>query len=334
MKKFTLFLFFLIITISAYLYLPNTLLYQKVPPNLDKELRSKATKSYLQLQIKNALNKNNIEDAQDFLNLANYLNIEINATLKNRLLKQQQPLQKTIRNTKDFFSGFISGKSENKSSLAGSIVSDFTVVGDIRDIYKEGNRYIKNQKYNKITLYLSVIGLGLSGATIVSLGSAAPIKASASILKSAKLTKNFSKILSKKLEKSIDLKVLKQIDYTSLNSIKKGAKTFKNSINLKPIKAILKDLQTIKKNSSTIDTIKVLKYIDSEQDLKKLVKISNKYKKNTKSVLKVLGKSAFRGAKIVVKKTAKYFFVLTIFIIFLILSLISFFLFIFSIFKR
>jgi hypothetical protein len=328
MKKLLLFLIFLAFGISAYFYLPKTLLYQKVPPNLDKELRLKATKSYLETEIKNALKKNNIEDAQDFLNLANYLNIEINSTIKRQLQKKQQLLPKAIRNTKDFLSGFISGKSENKSELIGAIASDFTVVGDVRDIYTEGKKYLANENYNKITLYLSVIGLGLSGATIVSLGSAAPIKASASILKSAnksaKLTKNFSKVLTNKLEKSIDLKVLKQIDYSSLNSIKKGAKAFKNSINLKPISAILKDLQTIKKNSSTIETIKVLKYIESEQDLKKLVKISNKYKKNTKSVLKVLGKSAFRGAKIVVKKTTKYFLVLAGLIISIIGGLISF----------
>jgi len=53
-----------------------------------------------------------------------------------------------------------------------------------------------------------------------------------------------------------------------------------------------------------------MKYIDNEKDLKAVLKLSNKYKKNTKGVLKVLGKSALRGSKFVLKKSAKFIYYL------------------------
>ena len=329
LKKILMLLVFIALSTILYLYLPKTIEHKKVKVDIDKELREKATKSYLEKEILKALNSKKIDDAKSFLDLAKYLNVDINSSIIKLYNKEQEPLNKSIRQTKEFFKGFISGKSESSSALAGSVVSDFTLVGDVRDLYKEGGAYLKGQDYNKITLYLSAIGVALSGATVVSLGASAPIKVGASTLKSAnksaKLSKGFVKVLDKKLSKSVDLKILKQIDFSSFNSIKKGSKALYKSINLKPIEALLKDINKIKKNSSTIDTIRVLKYIDNEQDLRRVVKLSSKYKKNTKSVLKVLGKGALRGTKIVVKKGYKYFSTLIGLIISAIISIWIFF---------
>ena len=187
--------------------------YEKkfVKPDIDKELKQKATKSFLEKKIKTALLKNNIQDANVYKNLADFLNIKLHPSITEVLQKENSYLN----NAKDFANGFFSGKISSSTSLAGSIVSDFTVVGDARDIYTQTNKIHQNKPYDKVTLGLSIIGVALTATTILSAGETAPIKAGVSILKGAKksgkLTKSFSKILTKQLDNTIILKKIKYI---------------------------------------------------------------------------------------------------------------------------
>ena len=54
-----------------------------------------------------------------------------------------------------------------------------------------------------------------------------------------------------------------------------------------------------------VDTISLLKYVDTPKELKQIGKISKTYKVNTTGVMKVLGKGALRVGKSVIKITAK-----------------------------
>ena len=282
----------------------------KVEPNIDLELKRVATKEYLNSHIKEAINSKNIEDAKIYINLAKYLNVPIDKELLKEYQQETKPINSAIRNVKDFASGFISGKAKNGASLSGAIVCDFTIVGDVRDIYKEGSRYIAGESYNKFILGISLVGVALTASEIASFGATAPLKAGESIVKvaykSGKLTKGFTKLLEKKLEKSIDFKLLKKVDFSSFKTTKNSINAVVKSINPKPFKQLFNNLNTIRKNSSTIDTIKLLKYVDNEKDLQKLIKLSKKYKTNTVGVLKILDKRALRGAKIVTKYGTKF----------------------------
>jgi len=279
-------------------------------PNIDAELKQVATKEYLENKITEALKEDKIEDAKSYINLANYLNIPINSELKKRIKKEGALLPSSIRKAKEFVKGFITGKSETAASLGGSVVSDFTVVGDLRDTYKEGSRYIQGKDYNKFLLNISLVGLAITASTYVSLGATAPLKTGEAVVKTAyksgKLTKGFINILDKKFSKSIDLKLIKNLDFSSFKSFKNSSRAVIKSINPQPFKTLFKQLGTIKSNTSYIDSVKLLKYANSEKDLVKIVKISDKYKNNTLGVFKVLGKRVFRAGKIVVKYTSKF----------------------------
>ena len=328
----------ILLLISGYYFynkMSSAYIRVEVKPNIDKELRDKATKSYLENRLQIAIKTNNLEDAKSYISLAKYLNIDLNTTLINEYKRLNEPINKHLLEAKSFIKGFISGKSSDGYSLAGSLTSDFTIVGDARDIYVEGGKYINNQPYNSLTLYLSIIGVALTATTIGSFGASAPIKSGVSILKSANksryLTRAFKENLIKDLSKSVDLKVLKEIDFHSISSIKNSSKKFINSINLKPIKSLAKDLDRLKENTSTIDAMQILKYIDNKVELKRAIKLSNRYKKNTIGIFKVLGKSAIRGSKFVLKKSAKYIYYLIGFIISIVGFFISLLIFLFKI---
>ena len=284
--------------------------YEKkfVKTNIDKELKQKATKSKLTKKIEDALKKNNIQEANIYKNLATMLHI----TLNPNLLKKIEEKKTLLKKTKDFTYGFFSGDIKNSSSLAGSITSDFTVVGDVRDIYIQTNKIYHNKEYDKFILGLSIIGVGLTATTLLSSGGTAPIKIGTSILKTAKksgkLTKSFSKILSKQIDKTIDFK---KINLSKINSFQKVI----NKKELAKLEKILKKIHTIRKNSSIYKTLELLKYIDNEKDLQKIAKLSKKYEKNTIGVLKILGKSALRSGKWVVDSSLKLLSFIGVFLV-------------------
>jgi len=295
-------------------------------PNIDLELKQKVTKEYINNRIQEALKTEKIDEVESYIELAKYLKLPVKKELLNEYAEQQRPMQSAMRNIKEFASGFITGKSESGASLSGSVVSDFTVVGDLRDTYKEGSKYLEGKPYDTFLLNISLVGLAITASTYVSFGATAPVKTGEAIVKSAyksgKLTKGFSKVLDKKLAQSVDLKLLKQADFSSFSKMRKSTKSVLKSINPKPLKGLLKELNLIKKNTSLSDSVKLLKYVESEKDLAKVAKISSKYKKSSVGVFKVLGKGVLRAGKVVVKYTRKFIlniggFVLSLFGLFI-----------------
>ena len=309
MRKSLLYLFLGAILLCGYLF-RYTYTTETPEAPIGEMLQETATPQYLNSRIKSALEHRQIGDAKLYIDLAHYLDTPVDPALIEAYQATQTPLAKAIRNTKAFGKGFFTGKGTNGIELGGSIVSDFTVVGDVRDIYREGSRYLKGESYDKFLLNISLIGLAVTASTYASLGAAAPIRTGASVIKngyrSGKLTKGFAKIVEKRLAKSVDKKRLKQIDFRSIDGIKSAGKTLSKSIDPKPLRSLFGKLDTIKKNTSLGDTIHLLKYVDNEKELAKVVKLSGKYKKETRGILKVLGKSALRSGKSVVKLTAKF----------------------------
>lgn len=276
---------------------------------IEEMLRKVATPQYLNSRIKSALDLHQSDEAKLYIDLADHLNTAIDPALLKAYQKTQTPLAKAIKNTKAFGKGFFTGKSTNGIELGGSIASDFTVVGDIRDIYREGSRYLKGESYDTFLLNISLVGLAITASTYVSLGAAAPIRTGASVIKnsyrSGKLTKGFTKLVERRLAKSVDKEALKQIDFSSVAGIKSAGKVISRSIDPKPVQSLFAKLNTIKKNTSLGDTVHLLKYVDNEKELAKVAKLSSRYKKETRGILKVLGKGALRSGKTVVKWSLK-----------------------------
>ncbi len=275
--------------------------------DLDVALKEKATKGYLDKKILDAINNDQVDDAVMYKNLAEYLGITLDPETLSSIEKNNDFLSSSWRNAKHFGQGFFSGESEDMAGLSGSIVSDMTVYGDLRDMSKEGSKFANDEPYDKVIFGMAAIGVGLSASQLFSFGSTTPAKVGASIVKAAKktgkLSKSFIAIVTAKLSKAIDFKKLKQIDYTSVAAVKKETKRISKSLNNSFIRKAFKNINTIKKDTgSYADTIALLKYVDDPKDLQKVVNVSKKYKKNTKAVFKVLGRGVVRG---IVKGSAK-----------------------------
>ena len=282
-------------------YLQNHIEYNYHEPNIQALLQQKLQKGTLDKEINEALDKEAFDEAASLMELADRFGIELNGTTKERFEAENSTTKKFIRNAESFIDGFISGKAKDSSAIAGAVTSDFTLYGDLRDIYKEGSHYINNQSYNKFILGISMVGVALSATTVITFGASGALKGAASVLKLAKrqkyLTKGFSKTLERRLAKSVDTKALKELHFGSLQELKKSSHIIAKSVHLKPLKPILKDMRTIQKNSSVADSLQLLKYVDNAKDLKAVAKVTKRYKGASRGIFKVLGKQAIRMVK-------------------------------------
>jgi hypothetical protein len=85
---------------------------------------------------------------------------------------------------RNVFDGVWKGKGPCLESLVSATVTDFFVVGDLRDLAWEGNKIRQGQEIDEFTVVLSGVGLTLSAVTYAT----APVKGSISVLKLAKKT--------------------------------------------------------------------------------------------------------------------------------------------------
>ncbi len=274
--------------------------------DLDVALKEKATKNYLDQKIINAINSEQFDDAVMYQHLADYMGVNLSQHTLDEIENHSGFFSESWRNTKDFSWGFLTGEADNLVGISGTIASDMTMYGDLRDLSIEGSRFANNQPYDKVVLGMSAIGIGLSASQIFSLGTTTPLKISASIVKVAKKTKylsnSFVAVISSKLSKAIDFNRLKKVDFSSIESVKKASKYISKSLNDTFIRKALKNIDTIKSKTSIADTIVLLKYVDDPKDLQRVANISKRYKTNTKAVFKILGKRIIKG---IVKGSAK-----------------------------
>ena len=109
-----------------------------------------------------------------------------------------------IYNSKKAVIGFITGESDENIGKGASAVSDFLVIGDLRDLGKEGWKYIKGEETDEVMLALSAIGVAASatqiasyGGTAATGGAAAPAAAATTAAKSAVITLKIARRLGK-----------------------------------------------------------------------------------------------------------------------------------------
>jgi hypothetical protein len=299
----------LLVLVGSLYYLSRQIEYTYHEPDIDKILQERVTPGYLDIKIEKAIKAENFTEVEMYVGLAEMLHVRLLPSTLQRIRENAGFFQESWRQTKAFASGFASGEAGSIAGLSGSVLSDMTLYGDLRDIHTEGSRYLEGKGYDHFVLGISLVGVGLSASQVVSLGGTTGLKVGASLLKVAKktgkLSKPFLKSLSSTLDQAVDMKALHSLKLDALLHPKIAAKQISKSVDIHLLKPLLKDISVIKQETSLVDTVDLLKYVDSPKELSKIAKISTKYKKQTKGVMKVTGKRALRLVKGGIKWTAK-----------------------------
>jgi len=285
--------------------------YDEILVDIEKSLRLNVTQKKISQEIHNSISNAEFDDARMYIAIAESNHYEVDSErLKNFISQKDTQLRKVITQATNFTQGFIKGKSANVAGISGSVVADFTVVGDVRDLSHEYEKHEKGEEINEVIVLLSGAGVGLTALTVASLGTVAPAKAGTSIIKLAvkthRMTRSFQKHIVKLGRKVFDWPLFSRLlkQNRSVNNIRHAARQAYHPEAIKPLKKIASQVNRIRKSTSTIDTVHLLKYVESPNDLRKLEKISLKYGTKTKGLMKLVGKGALRTVRVLRKTTA------------------------------
>lgn len=283
--------------------------YEEVPGDIEAKFKQQVSLEEINTIIRRDVKAGNLDDARMVLELAKRFDYEIDEPYWRQKIAEKDTWQHRVgKGVEGFASGFASGKGDDAYALAGAMTSDFTVVGDVRDLHEQYENHETGKPVNELIVTLSGVGIGLTAVTVGSAGSSLPAKAGASILKFAgktgRLTKSFSRELVQKTQKSFDWQTFAAMAKadTSLKGIKNAARTVYNPRAMRELTVMAEQANSIRKATSTVDTVHLLKYVENGDDLRRMERIANDYGRYTKSIMRFLGKSALRGAK-VLKKT-------------------------------
>ena len=168
-------------------------------PFIQAELAATVTPQDLDMAINRALDSNAYEDALMYAEIAAYASIPLSDATRTRIEEAGTLLLRIARDTGSFFEGFLTGAGSDTAGFAGAIASDLTVVGDVRDIGREGAKLVSGEEYSELILGLSVVGVAATAATVATGGGALPVKIGVSLMKVAKRTGTLTRAFAREL---------------------------------------------------------------------------------------------------------------------------------------
>jgi len=216
-------------------------------------------------------------EAEDYLSFfmeQDYVKENPNAT---QLLEQIQSKRSSYSyQTEKFVEGIIEGGSDEEIGRVSAIVSDFLVVGDIRDLSIEGVHYANDEKVDKLIVSLSTLGLLATATTVYTLGATAPIKTSISLLKYGKRIKKIPSWFQKEL-----------IKYTKIAQETKS---------LDKINQFLEPIHKLYKKVGLNQTLHLLKISKNSKELTALANFGSRFGKRSQILLQTTNNKALTFA--------------------------------------
>jgi hypothetical protein len=267
-------------------------------------MRTDVTTADIEQQITRAIAEDNPEDARMYLALADTFGYQLSQDFEAPLAGLENPLNSTLRETGRFIDGFLEGQADSGAGVAGAITADFTVVGDVRDLKEQYDLYAQGQEVSELIVTLAGVGVGLTAATVMSAGSAAPAKSGVSALKiagrSGKLTPKLQKMLLRQGRSVFDyplfLRTVKSEQ--SVDGVRRAAVRAYNPQAMSALGETAQQVNNVRRSTSMLDTISLLRYVENADDLRRLEKVSAQYGSITRGILRLAGKGAIGTVRV------------------------------------
>ncbi|WP_207457118.1 hypothetical protein [Azospirillum sp. SYSU D00513] len=274
-----------------------------VAERIREELREVATPDYVQAQIARTLDEDRPEEAEGYIALAAELGQAVPAGLLARYEEATSTTAAVWRTTTRGAWGFLTGEAEDGASLAGSAISDLTLYGDARDVTFQTRNYLTGAEVDEFVLGLSVVGLGMSAATVATAGTAAPAKVGLSMVKAAKragrLTAGLETALRRTVAETVDMPALRRqlgaLDWRSPGKSIEGVKSYAAGLDTARLRGMFGQLGSVVDKTSAGGAMRILRHVDSADDLVKAERVAARFGKASPAVFETLGKRVFKA---------------------------------------
>ncbi|MDX6807345.1 hypothetical protein [Terrihabitans rhizophilus] len=308
--------------VSAVLLLALLLIDIEVPQDdeeaLARVMREEITTPAVEGKLEDALSRGDVEDARMYADLAAQRELPLRPELTQRLTDAEQPGPTAQRNALDFGSGFVTGQGQTIAGLAGAVTSDLTVVGDIRDVVHEGGLMIAGQPYDELMLGLATVGLAATGATVATGGAGLPAKLGVAVLKVARragnLTADLGRALGRAVRASVDFGELRGVVTAAARmdstAARDAASAAVRRASTGDLSRMLGDARHIADVAGPGESVRLLRYARSPQELADLSTMSTRFGRTTRGVVELTGRTslrAFKGGVRIVRVLAENF---------------------------
>lgn len=137
----------------------------------------------IEQEIRRALDDGDPDLAKSFIALADARNIALTGSLRKRVSDAVAAEADLPARAARFADGFLTGRVDDATSLAGTVAGDLSVFGDVRDLAREGWHYVSGAEVDTTMAALSGAGLALTAGTYATLGTAGFARAGLSAVK-------------------------------------------------------------------------------------------------------------------------------------------------------
>lgn len=274
-------------------------------PFIRAELLETTNGPDLSRRINMALDEDAYDDAVMYAEIADYIDVPLDAETQARLEAEDAFSRRAARNTGNFVTGFVTGEGDSTPAFMGAMASDLTVVGDVRDIGSEGTKLVRGEEYSKMILGLSVVGLAATTATVATGGGGLPARIGVSILKVAKkagtITAGFTRDVTRVLQEAMNFNklgdTLRAVDLGDTAATRRAITEYADGVSMAKVTPILDDVAALERTAGPAETVRLMRYVDNTEDLARVSKMSGKLGTKTRGVIELTGKTGLRAFK-------------------------------------
>ncbi len=208
-----------------------------------------------------------------------------------------------LRNAGDFAGAYITGHADSAAGLAGAVVSDLTVVGDVRDIISEGGKAAMGDDYSQFLLTLAAIGLAAEGVTLATGGSSLVVKVAVSVLKVAKRTGNLTASFTSRMvrlaraaSRSADTPIATTGSVTVRS--RRIADDIPQAVARAELRSTLGAVNTMARNAGPAEAVRLMRYVNTTDDARDLASFTSRFGRRSRAVAELTGKYTLRAFRV------------------------------------
>jgi len=254
----------------------------------------------IQDNIEAALAAGDADLADSFVALARDRNVALPDDLLIRVGDAIKEEGSSSHFAKRFAIGLVTGSADDVASLSGTVAGDLFVIGDVRDVVREGKHLAMGEDTDRLVLGLAAAGLVVTAATYVSVGGAAPVRAGLTLVKDARkvgrLGEGLAAWAGRSAREVVDTPMLQNA--VASGSVLRPGQTvsaIKAAFRAEKAGALVrlgKDVTRVAEKTGTRGAMDSLRIAEGPKDVARAARLAEAQGSKTRAIMKLLGRGA------------------------------------------
>jgi len=251
-------------------------------------------------EIDAALAAGDADLARSFLDLARERDVPVDPALAEKVTVANAGVASAKRSLGSFTRGLVTGEAEDVSGFAGTAVGDLFVLGDIRDVVREGGRLATGGEADELVLGLASVGLAVTAATYATLGVGLPARVGLTAIKAARQTgrlgAGMAAWIGHSLREVIDWAVLRRaVSRAAVAEPAAAARGIRDAVRVEKAQGLVRfvgDVGRVQASAGARAAADGLRLAEGSRDMSKIARLAAAKGGKTRAILKLAGRGA------------------------------------------